>query len=333
MSWDWQRSSGDDTSSFSDLAGAADAASTSDTTVPAGVGRYYRVVLSAGTGVSPMTTGSDRGYRARTPTVTTDGSTDITPTTATISGSVSTFGAPSLTGAGLCTIESNSASDCAGPSPATPCGTGWTRTTVTTPVAPGSFDAALTALTPAADHRYCAYAANLAGVAHGSIAAFTTEPEPVCGDDVVTYGEECDDGNLEDGDDCGATCLVEDCHGAFMRTGLGPAVIVGSGCGGLSAVTGSACAPFIFLPTAWQYRAPVTGTYTFAFDPALSGAEMAIMARDPCFGAELGCDAVGSDLVVSGIELIEGQTIVLYIGADVANEGTCGDFVMDVSVE
>ena len=36
-----------------------------------------------------------------------------------------------------------------------------------------------------------------------------TPPEPVCGNQVVEYGEQCDDGNTESGDGCSATCQNE----------------------------------------------------------------------------------------------------------------------------
>lgn len=39
----------------------------------------------------------------------------------------------------------------------------------------------------------------------------TGEPPPICGDAVVDPGEACDDGNLEDGDGCTASCEVGPC--------------------------------------------------------------------------------------------------------------------------
>ena len=35
-------------------------------------------------------------------------------------------------------------------------------------------------------------------------------PEPYCGDGTIDQGEECDDGNTEDGDGCSSTCTIED---------------------------------------------------------------------------------------------------------------------------
>lgn len=47
---------------------------------------------------------------------------------------------------------------------------------------------------------------------NGYFYAYTPPPpDPVCGDGIVTYsvGEQCDDGNTEDGDGCSALCLLE----------------------------------------------------------------------------------------------------------------------------
>ncbi len=35
------------------------------------------------------------------------------------------------------------------------------------------------------------------------------EPEPVCGNDVLEQGEECDDGNNDGGDGCDENCMIE----------------------------------------------------------------------------------------------------------------------------
>ncbi|HEY8375853.1 MAG TPA: hypothetical protein VIK91_05150, partial [Nannocystis sp.] len=45
------------------------------------------------------------------------------------------------------------------------------------------------------------------GGASGPTTALTTGPG-VCGDGVVDPGEECDDGNRDDGDSCLATCIA-----------------------------------------------------------------------------------------------------------------------------
>ena len=36
-----------------------------------------------------------------------------------------------------------------------------------------------------------------------------TQPEPFCGDGKIDPGEECDDGNNENGDGCNANCMLE----------------------------------------------------------------------------------------------------------------------------
>lgn len=48
-----------------------------------------------------------------------------------------------------------------------------------------------------------------AALAHGDTIGACGEVEPACGDGVIDEGEECDDGNTEDGDGCSATCAIE----------------------------------------------------------------------------------------------------------------------------
>ncbi len=43
---------------------------------------------------------------------------------------------------------------------------------------------------------------------------------PICGDEIVTSPEECDDGNLVDGDGCNAQCLNEFCGDGVWQEGL-----------------------------------------------------------------------------------------------------------------
>ncbi len=45
-------------------------------------------------------------------------------------------------------------------------------------------------------------------------------PEPVCGDGKIEGAEVCDDGNLDDGDECTAACLPARCGDGLVRTGL-----------------------------------------------------------------------------------------------------------------
>jgi len=43
-----------------------------------------------------------------------------------------------------------------------------------------------------------------------SITLTFTEPEPVCGNEIIEAGETCDDGNTTGGDGCSATCQTEE---------------------------------------------------------------------------------------------------------------------------
>jgi cysteine-rich repeat protein len=71
---------------------------------------------------------------------------------------------------------------------------------------------------------------------------------PVCGDGLVTGGEQCDDGGLSSGDGCSATCTVEpgfSCMGApslcqhICGDGL---IVIGEVCDDGNAATGDGCA-------------------------------------------------------------------------------------------
>jgi cysteine-rich repeat protein len=56
----------------------------------------------------------------------------------------------------------------------------------------------------------------------GAAAADESEPEPACGDGVVNQGrEDCDDGNLVDGDGCSSQCVREYCGDGIVQPGLG----------------------------------------------------------------------------------------------------------------
>jgi cysteine-rich repeat protein len=50
---------------------------------------------------------------------------------------------------------------------------------------------------------------------------FGTVGDPVCGDDNVDTGEECDDGNSISGDGCSNTCSFELCGDGVINEGLG----------------------------------------------------------------------------------------------------------------
>jgi len=44
---------------------------------------------------------------------------------------------------------------------------------------------------------------------------------PLCGDGLVDPGEQCDDGNLGDGDGCSSACIIEFCGDGVVQGGLG----------------------------------------------------------------------------------------------------------------
>ena len=48
-----------------------------------------------------------------------------------------------------------------------------------------------------------------AGSRRGGAAPTPEPPEPVCGNDILEVGEQCDDGNIESGDGCDNICGIE----------------------------------------------------------------------------------------------------------------------------
>lgn len=51
----------------------------------------------------------------------------------------------------------------------------------------------------------------------------------VCGDGVVALAEECDDANVDEGDGCGSTCLIEHpevCPGTIIHLDAGQAITI-----------------------------------------------------------------------------------------------------------
>jgi cysteine-rich repeat protein len=61
---------------------------------------------------------------------------------------------------------------------------------------------------------------------------------PVCGNGAVEAGEECDDGNLFDGDGCSATCTAETGSGGSAGSGGAGAVGGSAGSGGVAGGVG-----------------------------------------------------------------------------------------------
>ena len=59
-------------------------------------------------------------------------------------------------------------------------------------------------------------------LALGSVLVASGAKASTCGDSVLDTGEECDDGNVENGDGCSATCLFEPCDlsGTWLDTSI-----------------------------------------------------------------------------------------------------------------
>jgi len=169
ISYQWQRSSGDADSDYSNLVGAT-TDPYNDTTAPEGeVGRYYKCTLSAD-GADNVTTNADRGYRAAgvsTPSVTTNDATNVEETTATLNGNLTNAGGEN------CTLTFHWG---------TTSGVYSANYTLAGTHGTGAFSYNATGLTEGEAYYFIASANNTAGTANGTEKKFLTKPVgPVTG--------------------------------------------------------------------------------------------------------------------------------------------------------
>lgn len=136
----------------------------------------------------------------------------------------------------------------------------------------------------------------------------TSETGTRCGSGTVDFTEACDDGNLDDGDGCSATCQVEQCWtcsgepSACTPLGSGSCddgnecttndMCTGSGCSGTTLPDGTACGsgsdPLACTISSCSGGACMTAP--FACDPCLAcvvGTGCAAEPRSPCKGSTM----------------------------------------------
>ncbi|MEM6731090.1 MAG: DUF4215 domain-containing protein, partial [Myxococcota bacterium] len=149
-----------------------------------------------------------------------------------------------------------------------------------------------------------------------------------CGDGVVDTGEQCDDGNPFDGDGC-TGCILDAnaCPGADAGSAIGTAIFEGSSCVAQDFALGSCGGDGAELTVSWT--APSAGVFTFS--SIGSTGDPVLYVRDGCGGMELACsdNAAGVDAQVSGIGLMAGESVVLFLDAA---EG-CSDYRLSVKEE
>ncbi|MBA2662629.1 MAG: Ig-like domain-containing protein [Bradymonadaceae bacterium] len=156
----WDRSSTDAPSGFVRLVDTA-VPTYNDATAPAtGAGRYYRVTVSAA-GALSQSSGSDRGFRAALPTVTTNSVDSVQAKSARAFGTITVLGAPNPTAHGFCwsTVAVPNTADCEslGASSST-----------------DEFSALVSDLDAATTYYVRAFATTAAGTSYGENISFTT---------------------------------------------------------------------------------------------------------------------------------------------------------------
>jgi cysteine-rich repeat protein/Cys-rich repeat protein len=146
----------------------------------------------------------------------------------------------------------------------------------------------------------------------------------VCGDGLQVGNEECDDGDLEDGDGCSSLCTVElDVFCAAL-----PPLVIGTNAStnvdGTNALS-SSCVPPGGREVAYDFTALADGTLSVSVDSTLG---IGVYVLDGCGEAapELGCSAGGEEVTVP---LLTGATVTVVV--DGAGEREAGDFVLSAS--
>ncbi|MFT4702347.1 MAG: cysteine-rich repeat protein [Bradymonadia bacterium] len=155
------------------------------------------------------------------------------------------------------------------------------------------------------------------------------EDVPRCGDGTVDEGEACDDGNDVEFDGCNALCAFDGCLlTATLDFAIGS--FVGDSCefGFEDAPNCGDGEDGAAFPIA--FTAPTAGTYTFTTDSDLTDFDTVLTLSESCGGSQIDCndDTVGrrSELQAT---LIDNQTVFLAVSG---YEGDCGDFELLVTV-
>jgi len=152
---------------------------------------------------------------------------------------------------------------------------------------------------------------------------------PVCGDALVAPTEECDDGNLIDGDGCSAICEVEPGEVCENLAVLPLGTTDGSNAGTTNVMSAS-CVVEGGTEVAYSFTAAAAGTLFVSLEAAH---DMGLYAASECgeAGVELACDnsVLGGQLETIGVAMTQGQTIMVV--ADGAGPDAGGPFQLTAS--
>ncbi len=152
---------------------------------------------------------------------------------------------------------------------------------------------------------------------------------PVCGDGILAGVEECDDANLDDGDGCSGSCLVETDVLCASIPILALGSNAGTTAGGTSAFEGS-CVPAGGLETSYLFTAAADGTLNLTLQSA-STAGIYVLGTCADDAVELACandpDAATPDVV--SVDMLAEQTVWIVIDESTTSPG--GPFTVDAS--
>lgn len=139
--------------------------------------------------------------------------------------------------------------------------------------------------------------------------------QPVCGDGVVSTGEQCDDGNTTGGDGCSATCRMEgdSCSEPRVLTAVNGRFSVTDRTTGRTDAFDLTCADTLDSPdVVYQFTAPQAGHWVFTITDTDFDAALAL--RSSCSGTDLGCmDHHWFEGETVEATLAAGQTIYLIV--------------------
>lgn len=155
---------------------------------------------------------------------------------------------------------------------------------------------------------------------------------PVCGDGILEGLEECDDGNLANGDGCESNCTIT--PGVCAADGnlgsvVGAGVAIGNTCGAVNDADGATCGGGQGSEDFYfDWTAPTTGFYSINTE-GLTNYDSALTVRDlSC--TELYCDDDGGTGLLSNISAVFTGGTTYRIAVDGFGGGQCGDFSLNI---
>lgn len=157
-------------------------------------------------------------------------------------------------------------------------------------------------------------------------------PPPVCGDGAVDWraGEQCDDGNAQDGDGCGATCSYQassECPIAVLVVGTNALNFTGDTTGD-SPTAQASCGGATADEVIYRVQAATSGTL-HAVVNAPSFSKMTWARSDCPGGAELACVDASPNPQELTVVMAAGD--IIFLGVD-GNGGQEGPFALQLVI-